>query len=152
MTENCGSNMSELKDNLFQLIETQDLSAIESMSKQLGIEEDEVIGLIEELLSEGRLEGRLTEDGTRFFKAKVEVSDAPIIPKEESEPEFLAYDTRPGKYAAIVGIIIIVVSVVVFLIAQGDLQMENFATIFLGLGLLVVFVGCYWIGRRKTPS
>ncbi|MHA1934558.1 MAG: hypothetical protein ACW97A_04705 [Candidatus Thorarchaeota archaeon] len=144
--------MGELKDNLVQLIETQDLSAIESMSKQLGIEEEEVRVLIEELLSEGRLEGRLTEDGTRFFKAKVEVSDAPIIPKEESEPEFLTYDIRPGKYTAIVGMIIALGAIVMFMTAQGDLQIENFASILLGIGILVVLTGCYWIGRRKTPS
>jgi hypothetical protein len=121
------------------------------LSERTGLKTDDVADLINELMSKGKLNGTLTEDSSRFFKSTVKVSDARVIPREEKLPEFLSYNTKPGKVTAIVGFLILASGGLATVLAS-DLQEENFAALLIFVGLLVFLLGLYFIARRGSPS
>ena len=65
-----GLTMEDKKLLLIQLIEEDNLSAIETFSDKLGISKEDVIALLKELQTEGKLQGTLTSDEKRFFKSQ----------------------------------------------------------------------------------
>ena len=143
--------MEGKKSQLIKLIQTENISAIVTMSEKLKVDPEDVIIIINELLSSGVLQGSITEDGSRFFKSTVKVSAAPVIQRDDELPKFLSYNTRPGKFTAVIGFLILAGGVI-FNAFASNIEEQNFATIFILIGLLVLLVGLYLIARRGTPD
>jgi hypothetical protein len=146
-----GSDMSEKKEDAMNLILKGNVSAIQILSDRLEITPDEVRKIIEELIEEGKLKGSLTEDGDRFFKSEVKLSNAPSIGREDKLPDFLNFNARPAITVAIVGFLIIAAGLI-FNSMTTDMVGQNIATVLLFIGLCVTMVGMYWFSQRKTPS
>ena len=143
--------MSEKKEMLVNLIVKLNVSAIITLSEKLEIEPEAVIELIDELITEGKLKGTVTEDQKRFFRSDAKVSDAPVIEREDRMPEFLSYNTKPGYVIAIIGALILVGGVLVNANAT-DAPEQSFAAGLFLIGLAILFSGLYFVARRKTPD
>lgn len=143
--------MSGKKEQLIRLVVEHNLSAIVTMSDNLKIEPEAVVELINDLISEGKLQGTITEDNARFFRSDAKVSDAPVIEREGKMPEFLSYDTRPGYVIAIIGAIILIVGALVSIYA-ADATEQDFAAGFFLIGLLIMIAGLFLVAKRKTPD
>ncbi|MGY5879161.1 MAG: hypothetical protein RTV31_02875 [Candidatus Thorarchaeota archaeon] len=143
--------MSAKKEKLVNLVVNLNVSAIITLSEKLEVEPETVIEMINELVSEGKLQGKITEDSKRFFRSDAKVSDAPTIEREDTLPEFLSYNTKPGYVIAIIGAIILVSGAVVSNIAV-DLAEQNLAAVLFLIGLAILFVGLFLVARRNTPD
>lgn len=143
--------MSDKKDELIDLVLMQNVSGIQIFADRLQITTEEVIELINELLEEGKLNGTLTEDGSRFFKSDVKLSAAPTIERDDVPPSFLSFNTRPAITIVILGFIIIVSGLVVNAFAFDVIE-QNFAAVLIFVGLMIILSGLYYISQRKTPS
>jgi len=165
--------MTNTREKLVHLINIDDLSSVQMFSGDLGISQEEVRILLTELTDEGTLKGYLTEDGKRYFKRDTKISEAPVIPREETVPDFLKFDTRPGKIAAVFGLVLAAIGAygtrpgkiaAVFglvlaaigaygLVNAGDnLQMENFSAVLTLIGAVVAIAGGFYLTMRKTPT
>ena len=143
--------MEEKKKMLINLVFEHNVSAIVTMSEKLKVEPEVVIELINELVSEGKLQGTITEDESRFFRSDAKVSDAPVIERVDKLPEFLAYNTRPGYVISIIGAIILVGGALVNANAT-DVSEQNFAAGLFLIGLLILFGGLYLVAKRNPPD
>ncbi len=143
--------MTDTKDELVRMVKDQDISSVELMAGSLGIPEEQVQEKLIELTEENRLSGYLTPDGRRYFRRDVKPSEKPAIHKEEKQPVFLEYDTRPGRIVALAGLVVVAAAIILLFQAGGDLVQENFATALLLMGLIIMMGGCYQIGRRPAP-
>jgi hypothetical protein len=143
--------MENKKQSLLNLILAENLSAIVTMANRLKIKPEEVRTLIRELLTKGELEGSLTEDGQRFYKSSITVSTAPVIHRDEKQPDFLAYDTRPGTIVAVIGFSILIIAVAMTAF-NASIIMQNLAVMLIFVGLIIFLSGLYLIARRNTPS
>ena len=123
------------------------------MSDRLGIEMEDVVSMLNEMIGEGSLEGQVTPDGQRFFRKEVEVSKAPRITVSDEGPAFLRYDSRPGKIIGIIGLIVILIGLGISYLASESqsFAMLNQAIAAIGIGILLMIIGGYQIGRRPTP-
>ena len=144
--------MTNIRERLVHLVIVRELSAVQMMSTELGIPQEEVRILLTELTQEGTLNGHLTEDGERYFKHDVKVSEAPVIDRREDPPEFMKFDERPGQVAAIFGLIVAVIGTYRLMTAGGDIDTESFGAILMFIGVAVILAGCYYLSMRKTPS
>ena len=142
--------MTDIKDQLIHLIEEKDISSIYLMSTKLSVDEENIKELLNELVQEGQLNGFMTEDEQRFFKTEVDVSQKPIIPRNNKEPDFLSYDTKPGTIIFIIGFVIVMVGLLGVNIFQ-DIEMQNVITVMLFIGLAVTTSGCFLLSKYKTP-
>lgn len=133
------------------MILDDDLSSVEAMSAELGISQDEVRAMLQDLLAQGDLKGRITQDGKRFFREGIRVSDKPAIPHQEEEPAFLRFNTKPARYVAQAGLVILVISYATLILMRGNPGLEGIAILAMALGLGLLLGGCYYIGLRKTP-
>ncbi len=143
--------MHDKKEKLVSLIMKHNVSAIAILSEKLELDQDAVIELINELVSENGLHGIISEDGVRFYRSDAKVSDAPVIHREDKMPEFLSYDTRPGKVIAIIGFIVLIGAGLVNYYAT-DLPERDFAAILFFVGLVIFFGGLYLVTKKKTPD
>jgi len=132
------------------LIKDANLSSIEVMSEELGVNQEEVRMMLHELLEQGVLRGRITEDGIRFFQDGLRVSEQPSVSVKEKEPRLLKYSTKPGRYVAEAGLAVVVISYLSIVIFHGNIDVENIAVGMILVGLLLLAAGCYYVGRRKT--
>ena len=144
--------MTNMKERLVLLVKVDDLSSVQMMSSDLGISEEEVRIFLTELTQEGTLNGYLSEDGERYFKRDVKVSEAPVIHREEDVPDFLKFDTRPGRIAAIFGLALAAIGVFGLVNSGDDLQMENFGAVLTLIGAVVTMAGLFYLTMRKTPA
>jgi len=142
--------MDDLREKLRNMIVVEDISAIQIMSERTGLSEDDVRDVLHEIVEAGELSGHFTPDGSRFFRDDIPPPPATKGPEEEP-PEFMKYDTRPGRIVATIGFIVVVGSLVGRVIVSGSVAAENVAHISLLAGLVVLMAGCYQIGRRPTP-
>ncbi|MHA1908219.1 MAG: hypothetical protein ACW98Y_13050 [Candidatus Thorarchaeota archaeon] len=143
--------MKDAKERLVHLVNKEDLSAIQLLAGEVGVSEEETRELLEETLREGLVDGYITEDGKRIFKNQIELSDKPTIKSEEQPPEFLSYNTTPGKVVAIIGFLIVIVGAIVLTANSGIIYYENLGLLLLLAGSLITMFGGYWVGRLKTP-
>ena len=143
--------MSEKRDELMHLVMNENVSAIEILVTRLGLTSDEVIKVINELLDSGELKGTLTEDGKRFFKSDVKLSQAPTIERTIAPPTFVGFNTKPALATALVGFLIIAGGVVVNANA-ADVTEQNFAAILILVGLFITIAGLYCVSQRPTPA
>ncbi|MHA2005552.1 MAG: hypothetical protein ACW960_15925 [Candidatus Thorarchaeota archaeon] len=144
--------MTDAKARLRAMVD-ENISSIQVMSERMGLEMEEVIFLLNEMIGEGSLEGQVTPDGLRFFRDKVKVSDAPKIELPDEGPAFLRYDTRPGKIIAILGLAVLIIGLGVSYIAaetQSPLFL-NVAMMLLGIGTILMMVGGCQVSRRPAP-
>ncbi len=146
------SVMTNMKERLVHLVNVDDLSSVQMMSSDLGIAEEEVRILLTELTQEGTLNGYLTEDEERYFKRDAKVSEAPVIPRKEDVPDFMKFDTRPGKIAAIFGLALAAIGAYGLVTAGDNLQMENFGAVLTLIGVIVTMAGAFYLTMRKTPT
>ncbi len=144
--------MTDLRERLVHLVTADDLSSVQMMSSKLGIPEEEVRIILTELTQEGTLNGYLTEDGKRYFKHDAKVSEAPVIQGREDVPDFMKFDTRPGKIAALFGMVVAVIGAYGLMTSGDNLQMENFGAVLTLIGVTVTMAGFYYLSMRKTPS
>ncbi|MGQ4912957.1 MAG: hypothetical protein ACP6KW_12365 [Candidatus Thorarchaeota archaeon] len=138
-------------EKLIKLIVEENVSALQLMEDELGLSHDEVVDLIGRAVAEGKVRGTLSEDEQRFWKAEVKLSDAPVIPREEKEPDFLNYDTRPGKIIAIIGLLILIAGGLILSFA-ADTTEQDFGTVITFVGVAVLLIGLYIVSRRDTPD
>jgi hypothetical protein len=143
--------MYDKKEKLVSLIMNHNVSAIAILSEKLELDQDAVIELINELVSENGLHGIISEDGVRFYRSDAKVSDAPVIHREDKMPEFLSYDTRPGKVIAIIGFIVLIGAGLVNYYST-DVTEENFAAILFLVGLAIFLSGLYLVTKKETPD
>ncbi len=127
------------------------VSAIAILSEKLELDEEAIIELINELISEDKLHGMMSEDGARFFRSDAKVSDAPVIHRDDTMPEFLSYDTRPGKVIAIIGFIVLIGAGLINYYST-DVTEENFAAILFLVGLAIFLSGLYLVTKKETPD
>ncbi len=143
--------MAEVQDRILNLINDGILSSIELISEKVGVSPEETVEIIEELIRTGKLEGHFSEDQKRFFKAEVKLSDAPAVPREVKEPDFIHYDTRPGKILILIGFMVLIIGGIGFFMFYDDvIAQERFSIISL-FGVIIMMAGGYQIGSRKTP-
>lgn len=140
-----------MKDRLIDLIMIENVSAIETMANELKTTSEEVIELLNKLVESGDLSGVLTQDGKRFFKSTVKLSDAPRIERKETPPSFMTFNTRPAIATATVGFLLIAAGVIVNAFA-ADIVEQNFAAVLILFGLIILMSGLYCLSRRKTPA
>jgi hypothetical protein len=144
--------MTDAKIQLKTLVE-DNISSIQMMSERLGFEMQEVVFLLNEMISEGSLEGQVTPDGLRFFRKKVRISEAPKVQVQDEGPAFLKYNTRPGKIIAILGFTIAIVGLGFSFIASESQSalLLNVAMLLLLVGTIIMILGAYQVGRRPAP-
>lgn len=143
--------MDGKKDKLENLVRKENVSALQVMQNELEISYEETLTLLQELIAENRIHGNISDDGLRFWRSDVRVSKAPVIPRNDTLPEFLSYDTRPGKGLSIVGCIIEIIAIVVFTYAADAVE-RDFGAIIFFIGLVLLLSGLYCISRRNSPD
>jgi len=143
--------MNENKEKLLHLVVENNVSAIMILSEKLELDPEAVTELINELVTENALHGVISEDGKRFFRNDAKVSGAPVIHRNESMPEFLSYDTRPGKAIAIIGFLVLIGGGLVSYYAT-DVAEADFAAILFLVGLAIFLGGLYLATKRDTPD
>jgi hypothetical protein len=131
----------------------ENISSIQMMSERLGVGMEEVISLLNEMISEGSLEGQVTPDGLRFFREKVKVSEAPKIELRDEGPAFLKYNTRPGKIIAIMGFAVVIVGLgASYMAAEAQsIIFLNASLLLLGIGFILMMLGGCQVSRRPAP-
>ena len=143
--------MSTTDEQLIDMIENESVSAIQIMSRRLGLSEDSIREMLTQLLESGRIEGTLTEDGKRFFKSEVEISHSPVVGEKDEGPHFLEFNPMPGRITALIGFIIVVIGLGgYYLVDPFDFQLQSAFAGLLLIGLVIMLSGCYHLGRRKT--
>ena len=144
--------MTDTKTRLKVMVDAN-VSSIQLMSERLCVEMDEVVSLLEEMISAGSVEGHITQDGQRFFRETVKVSEAPKIPIQQDDPDFIKYDAHPGKIMVIIGFVLIVAGLVVSFMSSEShsTYLPNEAAFLLLIGVILMMLGGCQIGRRPTP-
>jgi hypothetical protein len=150
--EHSSSSPIELKSRLCQVVLENKISSIEKLSVLTGMEEEEARIVLQELVSEGSLSGKFTEDGLRFFLSDVKVSEAPIHAPADIEPEIEVKDTRVPKIVVLSGIILMAVGYILRgITTMGDIMENAGGAVFL-VGLAVLLVGWLMFSRLNPPS
>lgn len=143
--------MSEKKDELLHLVMNENVSAVEILADRLELASDDVVLIIKELLDSGELKGSLAEDESRFFKSDVKLSSAPAIERDDSQPSFLSFNSKPAVTLAVVGFLVIAGGIILFEYGRNALE-QNLAAILFLVGIIVAFIGLYWIAKHPTPA
>ena len=143
--------MEEKKRKIVSMINDENVSALLTMEDELGLGHDEVLRILKELLDENALHGRISEDESRFWRSDAQVSKAPAIPRSDKLPDFLSYDTRPGKGLSIVGCVIDIIAFFILTYAT-DIVERDFGTILFFIGLVILLSGLYCVSRRDSPD
>lgn len=150
VVDNAPIGSSEVKTQLYEVVSVHKISSLEMISRKVGQSEDDTRLAIEELLSEGMLQGRFSEDGNRFFLSEVRVSEAPIL-HEHQEYVVLKVDNKVGKFVFISGIAMMIAG----LIARGFMAvnptMEHIGGAIFMVGMAVMAAGWLQVGRN-APS
>ena len=137
--------MEEKTQRLVSLILEENVSSIVLLSTRLLLEEDVIRDLVESLVKEGTLTGSLTADGSRFYKGEIYVPKFTI----EELPEYTKFNSQPGKIALMWGIVILSISSIGILLAPNN-EIETFFYLLTFFGVLLMIVGCYYFGTRRT--
>ncbi|MHA2025117.1 MAG: hypothetical protein ACW98U_04365 [Candidatus Thorarchaeota archaeon] len=150
--ERSSTSPIELRTRLCQVVLDNRISSIERLSELTGMEEDEARIALQELVSEGSLAGKFTEDGTRFFLSDVKVSDAPILGPADTGPDIVIKESKVPKTVVITGIILTVIG----LILRGITILGEFMEVAGGavfvVGLVLFFIGWMMFSRLNPPS
>jgi len=142
----------EMKTRLCQVVLENRISSLERLSQLTGVEQDEARSAIQELVSEGSLQGKFSDDGSRFFLSEVKVSDAPTLGPADTGPEIVVKDTRVSKTVALSGFILIIAGYILRGFTILGQTMENIGVMIIMLGLVVLIVGVSMFSRLNPPS
>ena len=145
-------NNDDLKTRLYETVAVGKVSSLEMISNLTGLEEDLVREAIEELVTEGSLEGAFTEDGKRFFLTDVKTSDAPVAAARDTGLEIKKVDTKNAIYVGITGVAMLILGQILRSLIAIHPGMENAGVTFFMLGLVVLIVGWYQYSRLEPPT
>ena len=136
--------------NLVDLVE-RNVSSIDMLSSQIGVSPEETKRILIELVEEGKLSGRLTSDGSRFYRSDAKTSDAPTI-ASAPEPVIERRDTRPGILIMLSGIVMFIAgSLLVNLNVEFSFLWSIGSAVIL-LGPLVLIAGMFYVSRLNPPQ
>ncbi|TFG27849.1 hypothetical protein EU528_12130 [Candidatus Thorarchaeota archaeon] len=145
-------NQEDQKSRLYETVAIGKVSSIEMISNLTGLNEKYIQEAIEELVSEGTLEGSFTADGKRFFLSDVKTSSAPIADTQDTGLEIRKTDTKNAKLVGITGVIMLVVGQILRSLISIHPGMDNAGTSIFMLGLVILIVGWYQYSRLEPPS
>lgn len=146
------STMEDKKKQLVALITEENVSALQTMEDELELTHDEAVALLHELVSEGTLTGSISADESRFWKSDIKLSHAPVLHREDAlPPDFLTYDTRPGKIIALIGFLMAIGGFVI-LNTAGEASQQDIGAIIIFVGAIALLCGLFLISRRNTPD
>lgn len=142
----------DLKSKLYQLVSEHKMSSLDMIGDMIGAEEEDVRSLLEELVSEGNLNGSFTDDGQRFFLSDVTVSSAPVADTKDTGFAIKEGDSRNGKLVLISGFVMLVAGYIVRgLISFGEMMEAIGSAVFM-VGLVVLICGWLMISKANPPS
>jgi hypothetical protein len=136
--------------NLVELVE-RNVSSIDLLSSQIGIAPEEIRRMLIELVEEGTLSGRLTSDGSRFYRSDVKTSDAPTI---ASAPQLVIErrDTRPGILIMLSGIIMFIAGNLLVNLNVEFSVLWSIGSAVILIGPLVLVAGMFYVSRLNPPE
>ena len=127
------------------------LRAFNAVLKDGGTEEEARIAL-QELVSEGSLVGKFTEDGTRFFLSDVKVSEAPILAPADVGYEIETKSSKVPKMVVLSGMILIAIGFVLRGLTAFSQILENAGGAVIMIGLATLMVGWMMFSKMNPPS
>lgn len=139
----------DLKQTVEQLIEVHKYSSITEISEKLEIDEDSTRELIQDLIEDGSLEGRIDESGSRFFSSNVKVSTAPSLPSGP-DIEVQRPDLGNGKYGLVAGFVLFIISEVLPDFSIGFLAMEDLRGILIIISLAIIIASLMFLSRKEV--
>jgi hypothetical protein len=143
--------MDERESKLLDLVNNENVSSTLIIADRLDVTPEKAITLLKKALDSGKIQGTLTEDGSRIFKTDVKLSEAPVIPIVDDGPSFMKFNARPGIIASVLGFIVIAFGVIVNFFATDVIE-QDFGVVLIFFGLVILIVGLYYLAQRKTPS
>ncbi len=143
--------MDDKQSKIQDLVNKENVSSTLIIADRLGVTHEEAITLLKKSLDSGKIQGSLTEDGSRFYKSDVKLSDAPVIPTVDERPGFMKFNTRPGIISSVLGFIVIAFGVIVYILAT-DIVEQDFGVVLIFFGIVILIVGLYYLAQRKTPA
>lgn len=150
VVDNAPTGTAEAKSMLYEVVSVQKISSLEMISRKVGRDEESTRVAIEELLDEGLVKGRFSEDGQRFFLSDVRVSEAPVLHTHE-EYVVESVDNRLGKYIFITGVIMMMAGLIARSFITMNPMMEHIGGAIFLVGMAVMAAGWLQVGRN-TPS
>ncbi|MFX1484771.1 MAG: hypothetical protein ACFFCP_16460 [Promethearchaeota archaeon] len=150
--DHSSSNPIELKTRLCQIIIESKISSIEKLSNLAGAEEDEAIQALQELISEGSLNGKFTEDGKRFFLSDIKVSSAPVIGPADPGLEIEVKDTKLAKSVFISGLVLMASGYIIRGLTGISELIQSVGFGILMVGLVTLIAGWMMFSRRNPPE
>ena len=141
--------MNELEEKLVHYVLNEDISAIQIMSRRLGISQDEVRVHLDNLIGDGKLVGYISKDGQRFFRHDLKQPHKESKAIDDYVPDYGTFNTRPWIILSIVGLIILGISVVFYPSSNPGIAVGSSIGMFLGLALTLI--GCYCVSMRRSP-
>ncbi len=136
--------------NLMDLVE-KNVSSIDMLSSQLDMSTEETQKMLLQLVDEGKLAGKLTADGSRFFRSDVKTSEAPIIPSSP-EPEIEKKGTKPGIFIILSGFILFVVGNLLVNLNIEFSILWGLGSALLLAGPLVLIAGLIYVSKMNPPQ
>ncbi|MHA1960277.1 MAG: hypothetical protein ACW99U_08605 [Candidatus Thorarchaeota archaeon] len=138
---------SDAKQLLEALVVEKQVSSIEVMSTEIGIDNENTRLLLEELVADGRIHGRISENGERFFKSAVRMSGGRVIPSHSMAASERA-DSRKGKYAILGGIVTFIVGQVFPDSLWSVPLIGNLGIIFVFAGMAMILAGLFHMSQE----
>ena len=147
------SNNHEMKKFLISIINDQGLSSVEAMSEQLDTSEDIVAEIIQNLVDEGVVFGRLTDDMKRFYKSDVKKSDATIVSTSDS-PDLVKSDRGFAVYIPVIGLITFIAGQILHhtIGAANNGELYNYTSAIVMGGLLIIVLGLVYIATIDSKN
>lgn len=149
MTLERPQNKAQLDEFVERAINEYKLSSIREMSEIADVSVERVVEVIQELLNNNRIDGRLDLENERFFSSKVDVSTAPSI-KNSTNARIIQPDNKYGKYAILSGAALMVIDELIPTFTINSISSADIKGILLLVGLGLIFGGLYYIGQRGT--
>ncbi|MHA2356948.1 MAG: hypothetical protein ACXADC_17395 [Candidatus Thorarchaeota archaeon] len=121
------------------------------LSSQLGLSSGQTQKMLIDLVEEGKLDGKLSSDGSRFFRSDVKTSDAPTL-ESAPELEFKQQDARPGILIMISGIVLYIIG---NLLVNLNVEFEilwNLGSSLVFAGPLVLIAGLLYVSRMNPTQ
>ncbi|MFW9981531.1 MAG: hypothetical protein ACFFE3_06425, partial [Candidatus Thorarchaeota archaeon] len=140
------------KTRLCQIVRESKISSIEKLSNLVGAQEEEAMQALQELVSEGSLNGSFTEDGRRFFLSDIRVSSAPIVGPADLGLEIEVKDTKLAKSVFIIGLVLIVSGYIIRGLTGIDELIQNVGFGILMIGLATLIAGWMMFSRKNPPE
>ncbi len=144
-------NLDDLKQSLISLITEKKLTSLQMISNILEADLELVVGLVKSLTSEGKLNGVLSEDETRFYNSYVTVSSAPIVPSESHEMVVFEGNSMPGIIGVLAGIFMLIAGSITrgLIIAGSSMNFDVMGTSTAMIGLVVLIAGMLYISKQN---